>query len=160
MSKGVEFRSWSENDRRVLPALFLRAIKTVDSRLNDGDWMDDLHSADEEYGHGGDIVVGVLSGEVIAMGGLKRLDEETAEMKRVAVEPELHNRGLGTALLEAIETRAKELGIVKLKLDTTDLHVAARAMYERHGYTLVRREERAHPSGQTYDTYFYEKELE
>jgi GNAT superfamily N-acetyltransferase len=46
----------------------------------------------------------------LACGGLKRLDAETVEVKRMYVVPEARSRGLGRSLLAALEEEARRLG--------------------------------------------------
>lgn len=59
------------------------------------------------------------------------LDGAVAHVQRVAVLPELRGRGLGVALMAALERRAAERGA-----RTVDLHAQlhARGFYERLGY--------------------------
>ena len=59
------------------------------------------------------MVIGEIGHTIVAMGGLKRLDDSTGEMKRVSVDPENHGMGIGQTLLTALENRAKELGMKK-----------------------------------------------
>jgi N-acetylglutamate synthase-like GNAT family acetyltransferase len=50
------------------------------------------------------------------------------------VQPGTERSGLGTALLGALEARAKEKRLTELRLRSTD---HARAFYERHGYVAT-----------------------
>ena len=135
----------------------MRAIRIADPCLEDGDWIDDLRDPEAAYGHGGDIVVGVIGDEVVAMGGLKRVDDTTVEMKRVGVEPEQQGQGLGGKLLVALEARAKELGASRIELDSP--HEPAISMYRNHGYEEIKSEVVDHPSGLTYQVIFFEKNI-
>ncbi|QLH21454.1 GNAT family N-acetyltransferase [Streptomyces sp. Rer75] len=64
-------------------------------------------------------------------------DGRTAELKRVFLRPGKRGLGGGAALLAAIETAARELGVVRIVLDTRRDLVEARALYARHGYRDV-----------------------
>jgi ribosomal protein S18 acetylase RimI-like enzyme len=44
--------------------------------------------------------------------------------------------GVGSALMEAAETRARERGYRIVTLNVVDENAAARRFYERHGYTI------------------------
>ena len=48
------------------------------------------------------------------MGGLRRVDDQTAEMCRMRVHPEFQRRGFGAQMVVALEERAIELGYVRL----------------------------------------------
>jgi len=73
----------------------------------------------------------------LACGGLKRLDAETAEIKRMYVVPEARGRGLGRSLLAALEEEARRLGYRRARLDTGARQPHARALYESAGYAAI-----------------------
>jgi putative acetyltransferase len=77
-------------------------------------------------------------GEIAACGALRRLDEATAEIKRMYVRPRFRGRGLGRAVLLALEAHARSLGVELLVLETGVDQPEALALYERHQF--VRRE--------------------
>lgn len=52
----------------------------------------------------------------------------------VAVDPALQGRGLGKALLELAEQRARELGLDELRLLTNELMIENRALYAHLGW--------------------------
>ncbi|NGN65961.1 GNAT family N-acetyltransferase [Streptomyces sp. A7024] len=62
-------------------------------------------------------------------------------MRHFYLRPELHNRGVGTAVLRTLLERADRAGV------TVELAVyrgsAAQRLYERHGFTVVGQRERA-----------------
>lgn len=160
MSQKIVFREFQARDTMVLSDLFIQAIQVVYPELRHGAWVDDLKDVDNSYLQaGGCVIVGEIDDEIVAMGALKPAGEGVCEMKRVAVSPKHQAKGVGQALLTAIEGKARELGFEKLILDTTYKQAAARKLYNRNGYQLVDRKEIAHPSGKTFDTFFYEKIL-
>jgi len=59
---------------------------------------------------------------------------DEAEMHLIAVAPEARGTGLASSLVERFESRARELGFKKLVLWTQPTMIAARRLYERHGY--------------------------
>ena len=83
---------------------------------------------------GGVLLVGRYGGEPVGTAGVRLLDAETAELKRVFVREE--SRGLGGAalLVTAAEDAARELGAGRMVLDTRNDLVEARALYARLGY--------------------------
>jgi GNAT superfamily N-acetyltransferase len=88
---------------------------------------------------GGEFLVGVLDGEVVAMGALRRVPRDAAEIKRMRVRPGLQGRGFGQAMLDALHRRAAELGYSTLRLDTTVQQRADRHLYVKNGYREVGR---------------------
>jgi GNAT superfamily N-acetyltransferase len=86
---------------------------------------------------GGAYVVVYEDGVPVAGGGLKRLDGEACEIKRMYVVPEARGRGLASVLLRALEDEARRLGYAIARLDTGPQQPAAQAMYERAGYAPI-----------------------
>ncbi|MCG5435810.1 GNAT family N-acetyltransferase [Micromonospora foliorum] len=60
-----------------------------------------------------------------------------AELTRVFVRPERRGAGGGAVLLAAVEERARAAGADRIRLDTRDDLVEARALYARHGYAEI-----------------------
>lgn len=82
----------------------------------------------------GAFLVGYLDGAPVCCGGLKRLDQQACEIKRMFVAPQARRRGVARALLAAIEERARELGYTIARLDTGPRQAHAWALYEAQGY--------------------------
>ena len=87
----------------------------------------------------GDFLVVVHEGRPVGCGGLKRLDDDVGEIKRMYVAPDARGRGLSRMLLEALEDRARELGFTIARLDTGDRQPAAQRLYEGAGYRRIPR---------------------
>ena len=85
----------------------------------------------------GAFLVAHERGLPVACGGLKRLDEGTAEIKRMYVIPAARGRGLGRSLLSALEEEARRLGYRSVRLDTGPRQAHARALYESAGYAAI-----------------------
>lgn len=72
-------------------------------------------------------------------GAVKRLDVGVGEIKRMWVHPELRGRGVGRALLDALEVEARRLGFHTVRLDTSAHLPEALALYRRAGYRDIPR---------------------
>lgn len=68
---------------------------------------------------------------------LTRIDAGTAQLRLLLVEPRARGRGVGAALIDALLDRAQELGYSRVRLWTTDVLGAARALYARAGFRRV-----------------------
>lgn len=85
----------------------------------------------------GRFVVGYLDGAPVAMGGLRRLDADRLEIKRMYVEPTCRGRGFARVVLARLEDLAREMGAATLVLETGDKQPEAIALYTSSGYEPV-----------------------
>src|SRR5207248_72815 len=67
---------------------------------------------------GGPLLVAVQDGDVLGCAGLRLLPGGVGEVTRVFVMPAARRRGLGSRLLDELETHAREYQITVLRLDT------------------------------------------
>jgi GNAT superfamily N-acetyltransferase len=86
---------------------------------------------------GGGFVVLSEGGRAIAGGGVKRSAAHAGEIKRMYVVPEARGRGVGSALLAALEELARDLGYAVVRLDTGARQPHAQQMYVPAGYVPV-----------------------
>ena len=118
------------------------ALDGTGAHLGDGPWDDDLRSIPvSDLQDGGEFIVGLIDGRLVAMGGLRHITDAAAELKRMRVHPAFQRRGFGRQILGALENRARELGYTKLRLDTTIRQTAAQRLYTSAGYREVGRGE-------------------
>ncbi len=73
----------------------------------------------------------------VAVGGLRRLDPETAEVKRMYVRPAHRRQGHARRLLRRLEDEARRLGYARVRLDTGPLQPEAAALYASSGYRAI-----------------------
>ncbi|CAN5871486.1 GNAT family N-acetyltransferase [soil metagenome] len=75
--------------------------------------------------------------EPVGCGGLRRHDDDAAEIKRMFVHAAHRGRGYGRRLLYGLEQRARELGYRRLVRETGTAQPEALALYRRAGYTPI-----------------------
>ncbi len=102
----------------------------------------------------GAFIVGYQEGVAICCGGIKRLDSQACELKRMYVIPQARGRGLGRVLLAALEDRARALGYSIARLDTGPEQPGAQHLYESAGYVEI-----ANFNANPVATYFGERRL-
>jgi GNAT superfamily N-acetyltransferase len=148
-------RRYGPGDKRAVRRLHDDALNEVGAHLGSGSWDDDLDEIESVYlDQGGEFLVVVLAGEIVAMGALMRISPEKAELKRMRVRPGLQGRGYGQAMLDALHRRASELGYSTLRLDTTVQQQAAQRLYLKNGYS-----EAGRGVVGPFDCIFYERKI-
>lgn len=110
---------------------------------------EDLFAIEEHYlEDGGEFLVGEVDEDggdaeiergIVAIGGFLPVDEATIEIKRMRVHPEFQRRGYADAVLDELESRAREAGFEFAVLETIEPLRAARAFYESVDYGVVER---------------------
>jgi len=136
----LHIRRYAPGDKHAVRRLHDDALNEVGAHLGSGPWDEDLDEIEDVYLNcGGEFLVGILNGEVVAMGALRRLSPETAEVKRMRVQPGFQGRGYGQTLLDSLHRRAAELGYSTLHLDTTVQQRLAQRFYLENGYREVGR---------------------
>lgn len=83
------------------------------------------------------MVLARLHDDAVGVGGLKLLPGGVGEIKRVWVAPAARGTGLGRRLLADLETRARDHGCTRVRLDTNRTLTEAIALYRTSGYREV-----------------------
>ena len=134
-TEALHIRRYEPEDKRAVRRLHDDALNEVGAHLGSGPWDDDLDEIESVYlDSGGEFLVGVLDGNIVAMGALMRISPQKAELKRMRVRPGLQRRGYGQTMLDVLHRRAAELGYSTLRLDTTVQQRAAQSLYLKNGY--------------------------
>ena len=95
-----------------------------------------LASAEVEASDGA-FVIAYLDEVAVGCGAVRRLDGATAELKRMYGDPSVRGRGIGRALVEALEREARLLGVTKVVLETGTRLAPAIKLYEAMGYVRI-----------------------
>ena len=82
----------------------------------------------------GRLYLALYDGKPAGCIGLRKIDEENCEMKRLYVRPQFRGKQIGSRLIEKIIEDAKELGYAYMLLDTLPFLENAVAMYQRYGF--------------------------
>jgi GNAT superfamily N-acetyltransferase len=95
-----------------------------------------LSDAQVSIGEGA-FLVAYVDDAAIGCGAVRRLDEATAEIKRMYVDPSFRGRGIGRALVEALEREAQLVGVTMIVLETGTRLASAINLYEAMGYARI-----------------------
>lgn len=82
----------------------------------------------------GRLYLAYYNGEVAGCIGLKKIDQQNCEMKRLYVKPKFRGKKIGEQLVEKIITDAKEIGYSYMFLDTLPFLETAIHMYKKMGF--------------------------
>jgi ribosomal protein S18 acetylase RimI-like enzyme len=74
----------------------------------------------------------------IACAAVRRLEDETAELKRMYVKSEFRGFRIGVELLQRSLSLAQVLGYKKIRLDTLENMVKAQELYKSFGFYIIR----------------------
>jgi GNAT superfamily N-acetyltransferase len=139
-------------------AVLAQAMRDEIAELYDGQALDgpDMPKAGpaELSPPGGGFFVGYSGGMPVCCGGVKRLDDEACEIKKMFVTSEARGQGVARTLLGALEDAARELGYTIARLDTGPKQAHAQALYASAGYRRI-----ANFNANPVATYFAEKRL-
>ena len=148
----LDVRRFAGGDARAVRRLHDAVISAVGAR---GRRDEDLNSIAAAYlQDGGELLVGICDGRLVAMGALRHVTDAVGEINRMRVHPGFQRRGFGRTILARLEHRAGELGYRQLRLDTPVAVTAAQRLYESAGYREVGRGWLAGA-----DVVYYEKRL-
>jgi GNAT superfamily N-acetyltransferase len=92
---------------------------------------------DEMVPPDGIFLVGYDDELAVACGGVRRLGEGLAEIKRMYVVPDARSHGVGRALLEALEDACRELGYRTVRLDAGPAQTHSKSLFARTGYREI-----------------------
>lgn len=85
----------------------------------------------------GAFFIARCAGEAAGCAGLRPLGDGSAELKRLYVRPAFRGQGAGRALIEAVTSSAREMGLGALRLDTLPTMATAAALYRRMGFRII-----------------------
>lgn len=135
-------RRYQQTDHAAVMDLHVRVLRPTGGFIEDLNGLKvldkDLEDIEKTYfENGGYFLIGEENGQVMAMGALKKVDSQTAEIKRMRVVPEFQRAGIGSQILSALEEKARAFGYRELVLDTGAIQIPAQNFYKRHGYVVT-----------------------
>lgn len=91
---------------------------------------------EEKYGPpDGRLYLALCDGKTAGCVGLRKLDRENCEMKRLYVRPGFRGAHIGDRLVQKIIEDAREIGYSHMLLDTLPFLQSAIRLYKKHGFS-------------------------
>ena len=81
----------------------------------------------------------VSDGRVLGTAGIRKEDDDCAELKAMYLSNELRGKGFGYKLLDVAMKYAKERGYKRVVLDSMSRYEAALRLYEKYGFKRIER---------------------
>lgn len=85
----------------------------------------------------GQYTFAMVESVVVGGVGFRRIDDRTAEVKRLYVRPGQQGKGIGWSLMNNLLRKLKGLGYYRLVLDAVPPTRKAQVLYERMGFTEI-----------------------
>lgn len=131
----MQLTRYQHEHQEQMLALHRSAIAGFALGMSQQDDETDLMAIERTYlVTGGEFLIGFLDKRLVAMGGFKRLSENSAKLRRMRIERDLQGKGYGTQLLHKLEWMAFQTGVRKLCLDTARRRPLTLEFYRKHGY--------------------------
>ena len=101
---------------------------------------EEVRHLDRKYGPPeGRLYLALWDGEPAGCVGLRKMDEENCEMKRLYVRPQYRDRHIGGRLVEQVIADARAIGYAHMLLDTFPFLDSAVRMYRARGFCDIER---------------------
>lgn len=118
--------------------LFKEYAAWLNIDLSFQNFKDELNELKTMYAtpHGG-IIVCKIKNECVACVGLRKIDNYTAELKRMYVQPAFQRAGIAKALLQKAIELAKVANYKCIRLDTLNYMLPAINLYKKYGFVEI-----------------------
>lgn len=135
--KFVEVKTSQDFDN--LRVLFKEYFSAQKDSLGCQDFEGELDSLEKLYNNDDTsfILVKDLDHRLVACGGIKKLDDDSCELKRVYVRPEYRGRGIARELTNIAINKAKKNNFAKIVLDTSHNLKSALNLYYSLGFEHI-----------------------
>lgn len=128
----------TDTDYAEAEALFKEYAAWLNIDLGFQHFEEELKQLKTMYGKPfGGIILCSNGSECIACAGIRRIDAENAELKRMFVKESFRGKSLGSTLLEKALQLAKDCGYKKVKLDTLHTMLPAMELYKKYGFKEI-----------------------
>jgi putative acetyltransferase len=140
------------SDTHALKALINEYVAWLDIDMGFQDFDDEMAQLDTKYSlPNGQFWLALQHGQLVACIGFRRLDHNTAEVKRLYVQPAYRGQQIGEKLLRSVIKTTSGLGYKQLVLDTVPKTAGSHKLYLQLGFKPIA----PYASGPTLATGFF-----
>ena len=137
--------------------LFIEYSNSLSIDLSFQDFENELKSITVQYSKpNGALILVFVNDSAIACAGIRKLDDETAELKRMFVRLEYRGQNIAQQMLVMAIDLAKKMNYKRIRLDTLPSMKAAQKLYTAFGFYEIP----AYRYNPVDGTVFMEKKLE
>jgi ribosomal protein S18 acetylase RimI-like enzyme len=128
----------SESDRASIRTLFLEYANSIGFDLSFQNFQSELDRLPGDYAPPeGRLLLAWYGTEIVGCVALRKLSDETCEMKRLYVRPGSRGKGIGKALATAVIEDACNQGYKRMRLDTVPSMTQAISLYNTLGFKEI-----------------------
>jgi ribosomal protein S18 acetylase RimI-like enzyme len=138
MIKVQLIKAGSKIQYQIVSDLFTEYASSLGFDLDFQNFKAELDNLPGDYaGPLGCIILAEINKIPAGCVALRKLEDDTCEMKRMFVKPEFRGKGIGKKLIQAIIEQAQEIGYKKIRLDTISTMTIAINIYESVGFKEI-----------------------
>jgi ribosomal protein S18 acetylase RimI-like enzyme len=127
--------AYTDQDFENGKKLFEEYAHTLNVDLSFQNFSKELETIDKQYNHPeGGLLLAQDGTNAVGCAGVRKLDNQIAELKRMYVQNAYRGYQIGLRLLEQSIELAKELGYQKIRLDTLENMHKAQELYRSFGF--------------------------
>jgi putative acetyltransferase len=127
--------AYSDEDYKVATILFQEYAVWLNIDLSFQKFDKELLQLKEMYGFpNGAIFLSKENSFFTGCVAIRKIDSDTAELKRMFIREDYRGRGIASTLLQNATEKAIQLGYKKIKLDTLDNMIPAINLYKKNGF--------------------------
>lgn len=117
---------------------FRRLVSRLDEYLREKDGADHaFYNQFNSIDHIRNVVVAYEEEQAAGCGAFKQYDEQSAEIKRMFVDPDFRGRGIAGLILAELERWARELNFTRSILETGLRQTEAVKLYQKENYRVI-----------------------
>jgi putative acetyltransferase len=134
----VEYRVAGPEDVQVVRALFAEYGRSLGIDLSFQDFQKELETLPGKYSPpDGTVILAFHEGTPRGCVALRKIDQNTCEMKRLYVRPDARGLGVGRDLVRRILEEARVRGYAAMRLDTLPVMKSAVSLYRSFGFREI-----------------------
>jgi len=115
--------------------LFLEYASTLNIDLSFQDFTEEIESINVQYNFPkGALIIVYENEKPIGCAGIRKIEGNIAELKRMYIKPDFRGKKIGHQLMEMSLKKALDLGYCKIRLDTLPEMKNAQTLYRNYGF--------------------------